>query len=118
MATKNVYNETGKHLGSRVQELRKKKDYTQAELAEQIGITQGYLSEVERGNELPGRELLFQLSENLDATVDYLRYGNPQMPQDVRILKAMKWIENQDKSTQDFVLNAIERLKDFLETKK
>lgn len=117
MATKNANNETVEHLGTRVQELRQGKAYTQAKLAEQVGISQGYLSEVENGNELPGRDVLFRLSENLDATVDYLRYGSTQPPQDVRIRKAMKWIESQDKPTQEFVLNAIDELKFFLETK-
>lgn len=119
MATKNANNnETGEHLGTRVQELRCSKKYTQAKLAEQIGISQGFLSEVENGNELPGREILFRLSENLDTTVDYLRNGKEQTPQDVRIRKTMNWIESQDKETQALILNAIDALRDYLETKR
>ena len=38
-----------KCVGARLKALRKKKGWTQAELAEWLGLDRGYLSEVERG---------------------------------------------------------------------
>ncbi len=111
--------EKEEHLGTRIQEGRKKKFYTQSILAEKIGVTQGYLSELERGNELPGRDLLLKLSENLDFTMDYLCNGkNIAGVRSLRIEKAMKWLEEQDEETQNLALGYIESLREYLEKKK
>ena len=107
------------HLGTRIRKGRVKKSYTQEILAEKIGVTQGYISELERGNELPGRDLLFRLSECLDITTDYLCNGDTQTTlRNLRIEKIMKWLDNQDEETQDLVIGYIESLKDYLENKK
>lgn len=104
------------HLGTRVKKLRKEKGYTQIELAERLGITQGYLSEIERGNETPGRELYFVLAEKLDTNMEYLYSGSSEfIPQDMRIRKLMYWLENQEKTVQDYVLSMIELTKTHLE---
>ena len=53
---------------------RKKKGYTQADLAQQIGMSVSYLGQIERGNR--GKsfslETLYQIADALDIDVDTL----------------------------------------------
>jgi transcriptional regulator with XRE-family HTH domain len=37
-------------LGKRIRELRKRRDWTQVEMAEKVGIDRSFLADVERGN--------------------------------------------------------------------
>lgn len=37
------------HLGERIRKLRKKRGWTQAEMAEKVGIDRSFLADVERG---------------------------------------------------------------------
>lgn len=44
-----IYNERYKHLGLRIGYYRKKHNLTQAQLASRTGISEAYLSQIERG---------------------------------------------------------------------
>ena len=59
-------------LPENVAEARKSRGITQAELAEQIGVTQGMVSKMERGVKLPTVAILEQLADVLDVSVDWL----------------------------------------------
>lgn len=56
---------------------RKKKGYTQAQLAEMVGISSNYLSLIERGNkgQSYSMETLFKIAEALEITVSELFFG-------------------------------------------
>ncbi|MBQ7356819.1 MAG: helix-turn-helix transcriptional regulator, partial [Clostridia bacterium] len=59
-------------MGDRVKELRKKRRLTQEQLAEKIGISLQYVSEIERGLSMPSMQVFLKLLEVLDASADYL----------------------------------------------
>ena len=61
-------------LGRRIRELRGF-DMKQAEFAARIGVTQGYLSELERGEKEPGAGVLLAISEEFSRSVDWLLKG-------------------------------------------
>ena len=63
-------------LGKRIREARKLKNMTQAKLAEIIGITDVYISEIERGNKMPSIPLFIAIVEALDISADYLLRDN------------------------------------------
>ncbi|HOO62936.1 MAG TPA: helix-turn-helix transcriptional regulator [Synergistaceae bacterium] len=50
---------------SRIRKLRLQRGYTQKELAENAGITQEYLSAIERGSRVPSLEVFLLLAEAL-----------------------------------------------------
>ena len=58
-------------------ELRKRKKITQVQLAEKLGVTQGAVSQWEKGLSFPDVRLLVKLSEILECTVDELLKGGP-----------------------------------------
>ena len=61
-------------VGRRVRELRGF-DRTQTEFAQQIGVTQGYLSSAERGEREIGPEILLRISRQCHKSVDWLLTG-------------------------------------------
>jgi transcriptional regulator with XRE-family HTH domain len=61
-------------VGRRIRELRGF-DLTQAELAHRIGVTQGFLSEVERGQKEPGAAVLLAIGREFGKSVDWLLTG-------------------------------------------
>lgn len=61
-------------IGKRIRELRG--FYTsQAEFADRIGVTQGYLSALERGLKEPGATVLLAISREVGQSVDWLLTG-------------------------------------------
>lgn len=67
---KNLINK--KSLGRKIKEARNMSGFTQAELAEKIGVSQNFLGDIERGIKLPGLPKLILLCNNLKISLDYL----------------------------------------------
>jgi transcriptional regulator with XRE-family HTH domain len=61
-------------VGRRIRELRGG-DMTQAEFAKRIGVAQGYLSSLERGEKEPGASVLLAISREFGKSVDWLLTG-------------------------------------------
>lgn len=55
-------------IGTRLKDARKKKEYTQEELAEQMGVSIAYLSKIETGKIHINLERLSQICDILDVT--------------------------------------------------
>jgi len=61
-------------VGRRVRELRGF-DLTQADLAERLGVSQGYLSTVEHGQREIGAEVLLAISHEFGKSIEWLLTG-------------------------------------------
>ena len=60
---------------NRVRQRRTAKGWSQAELAGRVGVTQGYLSLLERGEVQAGAEVLLAISREFGKSVDWLLTG-------------------------------------------
>ena len=60
-------------VGKRVRSLRGL--LTQSEYAKKIGVSQGYLSDIERGNKEVGPEVLLRIREDSSRSVDWILTG-------------------------------------------
>ena len=60
------------NMGDRIREVRKKRNLTQEQLAEKLGVTFTYVSELERNLKMPSMPLFIRLVEELDVSADYL----------------------------------------------
>ncbi|WP_096186179.1 helix-turn-helix domain-containing protein [Evansella halocellulosilytica] len=58
--------------GRRVRAYRKLKGFTQEELANQLGISVSVLGEIERGNRQPSDEMIGQIIDVLNITIEEL----------------------------------------------
>jgi len=70
----------GKHalliqLGGRIKRLRRKKGYTQTDLAVHLDMNRGHLSDIERGKREVGIITLQVLAKGLDTTMSSLLRG-------------------------------------------
>lgn len=68
---------TPNHLGHRVRELRTGKGWTLDQLAQEAGVSKGFLSAVENNHNQPSGRVLLGLAKALGASVDYLVEGDP-----------------------------------------
>lgn len=60
----------GFEVGNNIRKRRQYKDYTQRELANKVGVSQSYISQIENGN-MPPRELLVKIASVLDEPLNY-----------------------------------------------
>lgn len=64
------------NVGRRIALRREKMKFRQNEFADKIGISNNYLSSIERGKEKPSLEILVKICNGLCVTPDYLLMGN------------------------------------------
>ncbi len=102
-------------LGYRIQELRKKKGLSQTELANAVGVSYAQISRYENKGSQPPAEILNNLSNILDTSVDYIINGNSSEKAkatliDAKVLSYFKEVESlpdEEKSTVLKVIGAI-----------
>src|SRR6478736_9313583 len=63
-------------LGERVRRLRHGKGWTLEQLANEAGVSKGFMSAVENGHNTPSGKILLKLGRALGASVDYLVQGD------------------------------------------
>ena len=68
MDTKNVK----KSVGKKIKFFREKCGFTQEELSERVGLSQNYLSSIERGSSFPSPGKLVLIIDELDISADQL----------------------------------------------
>lgn len=59
-------------MGKIIKQYRKDNDLTQFELAEKIGVSEFYISALERGSRNAGRETLIKLSKEMNIPIETL----------------------------------------------
>lgn len=73
-------------MGKRIAQRRKALKIKQHNLAEEIGISNNYLSSIERGREKPSLEVFVSICNCLNVSPDYLLIGtmhSNNVPQDI-----------------------------------
>ena len=64
-------------IGARVRLLRKQSSMSQNEFAEMIGISRIYVAKIEAGTGNPSIDVLIEIAERLQVSLDYLVFGRP-----------------------------------------
>lgn len=65
-----------KLLGKRIAVRRRQLGFKQNQIAEMLGISNNYLSNIENGRSIPSLEVFSKLCEVLQVTPDFLLLGN------------------------------------------
>ncbi|MEB1806017.1 MAG: helix-turn-helix domain-containing protein [Bacillaceae bacterium] len=63
-------------IGERIKELRKSVDLSQKEFSKKIGISQGSLSDIEKGRNKPSIETFIAISNQFNVTIDWIIKGD------------------------------------------
>jgi transcriptional regulator with XRE-family HTH domain len=97
-------------IGGRLKALRRGRRLTQEDAAGAVGLSRSHLAGIERGHDLPGRELLIALANYYKVSVDWLATpadndARPPMPTDIRVarLRALRlawWGEEEAAAAQ------------------
>ena len=69
MKAQNKHTDEAGRIGRQIRHIRRDKDVTQEKLAEDIGVSVGWLSLIERGKRLPNLKLLFKIANGLQVKV-------------------------------------------------
>ena len=88
-------------FGYRIRTLRKRHGLTQDQLAAQLGISTDHLGKIELGKRGTSIDLLVQLAECLNVSVDFLLNGAAHRSEKVQVLIAqirllLDELDNQD----------------------
>lgn len=106
-------------LGQRIIELRKKKNLSQTDLAQMVGLSYAQIGRYETKGSQPPAEALKKIAEALDTTVDYLVNGDTDEKaksalKDSELLQQFRAVEQMDDDDR----NTIKRLIDAFITKR
>ena len=101
-------------LGERINELRRAKGLTHAQLAERAGISRSYVTRLQTNRvELPSKRVLWSLADALATTPGDLLVAAGYLPPRDRILRdagleiAFKYVANLPEGTQREILDFI-----------
>jgi transcriptional regulator with XRE-family HTH domain len=64
-----ICNMSSKKLGDKIRKLRAMKGYSQANVAEDLGITPGAYAKIERGEIDPNTSRLYEIAKSLDVSI-------------------------------------------------
>jgi len=102
-----------KAFGLRLKELRKQKNWTQKELANQLDIRFSHLNKYESGMHIPPIEKLVQIAELFNVTLDFLVLGNREdvLPlHNTQLIERLKELESFNADDQDAVIRLIDAM--------
>ena len=102
-------------LGEKIRALRKKKDLSQGDLADKVGISGNHLSRLERGHYQPSSDVLKKFANILEVSADYLlAEGSSDSPEvqikDTAFAERMRMIEQLDDEDKTAVIRVIDSM--------
>lgn len=104
-------------LGDNMMLLRKKKDFSQAELSKLIGTSGDVIGRYERGDISPSIEVVAKIADALEVSIHYL-IGKTKLELDSEAVRRLEDISSLTEENKKFILNMIDMaLRDF-KTKK
>ena len=106
------------NIGSKIVELRKVKNWSQEDLAKEIGSSRVMIGKYERNDNAPSIEVLLKMARAFDVTVDYI-IGEGQLSNyDKDVLKRIEDIEQLDDETRSKLFFLIDNIIQNFKTKK
>lgn len=96
-------------FGKRLLELRKAKNLSQTELAEQLGIHKNVLGKYEREEVKPSIDIAVKVAEFMEVSLDYL-VGKVDNELDKSIVEKVLTIQNLPEKDQDYIIFTLDAL--------
>lgn len=106
------------NLGNRIREERIRARLTQEKLAEIVGCNESYIGQIERGAKNPSLEIIVNIANALNVTVDYLLADNIKVDQINGLLdEALSLLKDRDPEDVRFLLTINRMFLDLLDKK-
>lgn len=114
-----MFTKKRKSLGEKLRELRKSKSMTLQVMADKLGVSNGFLSEVERDLKMPGGDFFVSLRREFMVSIDYLIDGTGELQhpapvleeQDPYIVNVSEMMRSMDEDTKKDVLLSVKKEK-------
>jgi transcriptional regulator with XRE-family HTH domain len=95
-------------IGNKIVELRKRKDWGQADLAKAIGASRDIIGKYERNENSPSIEMALKIAKVFDVPVDYLIGEGKHAAYDKETVKRLEDIQSLDSNTKTMLFNIID----------
>jgi len=95
-------------IGSRIVELRKRKGWSQGELAKAIDASRDIIGKYERNENSPSIEMALKVAKVFDVPVDYLPGEGKHAAYDKETVKRLEDIQVLDQETKAVLFNIID----------
>jgi transcriptional regulator with XRE-family HTH domain len=96
-------------FGKRLTELRKKKGFSQEELAKKVKIHPNIIGRYERGETMPALDVSFKLADVLEVSLDYLTCKTDMLV-DKSILDKLMTIQKMPDADREHILFALDAM--------
>jgi len=91
-----------------ITDLRKEKDWSQADLANKTGISQVMVGKYERGDASPSIEVAKKIADAFDVSLDFLVGEGQNVSFDKKTMQRIEDIQKLDNATQEMLFNLID----------
>jgi len=100
-------------LGKRILELRRRKNFSQTDLANAVGVSYAQIGRYETKNTQPPAEVLKKIADTLDTTVDFLISGDTNEKaksalKDSELLQQFKAVEQMNEDDRTVIKKLID----------
>lgn len=107
-----------KALGKRLQEERLKLGITQAQLAEDIDVSEAYVGHIERGERQLSLSVLVNMVNRLGITLDYVLSDSVHPSDDMTVKQFIQLIEGKTEEEKVLLINIIKSILSFNKNNK
>jgi transcriptional regulator with XRE-family HTH domain len=101
-----------------ISDLRKQKDWSQAELATNSGVSREMIGKYERGEAVPSIDAAKKIADAFEVSMDYLVGEGVNVSFDKKNLKRLQDIEKLDDATKDKLYFVIDNIVQNFKAKK
>ncbi|WP_010520209.1 helix-turn-helix domain-containing protein [Aquimarina agarivorans] len=105
-------------IGSKIIQLRKKKNWSQTDLSKEIKVSRTIIGNYERNENMPSVEILLKMAKAFDVSVDFL-IGEAEVSNlDKAVLQRIYDIEKLDEDTKSKLFFLIDNVVQNFKTKQ
>lgn len=102
------------NIGDKIAELRKRKEWSQADLAKAVEASRDIIGKYERNENSPSIEMAAKIADAFDVTLDYLIGKGRHAAYDKDVVKRIEEIQALDANTRATLFNVIDTyLRDY-----
>ena len=98
--TNDVKNSYALKVGGKIRKLRHEKQLTVEKLAEIVGVSDGYMRQIEVGRNLPSLTVLYDIREYFNVGFDYFFFNNEANPSRQEVLNTISLLLNSFDDTE------------------
>jgi transcriptional regulator with XRE-family HTH domain len=103
------------HLGENIKRLRKKKGWSQADLAKEIGCHFSHIARIETGKYVPSLNTVIQIAEIFEVPIDYLVNSTEGCLEEIKIentifAERIRLLNNLNLEDQEVVTKVIDAM--------